>query len=63
MDGYLAGHSNFLGGRLKSKFYLYQKSIKLPGSLWNPKSKVLLASRGPFVTAAGPQMLVTVGQM
>lgn len=63
MDGYLAGHSNFLSGRLKGKLYLYQESIKLPGSLQNPKSKVLLACRGPFVTAAGPQMLVTVGQM
>lgn len=61
MDGYLAGHSNFLSGRLKGKLYLHQKSIKLPGSLWNPKSKVLLACRGPSVTAAGPQM--TVGQM
>lgn len=56
MDGYLAGHSNFLSGRLKGKLYLYQKSIKLPGSLWNPKSKVLLACRGPLLQQ-GPRCL------
>lgn len=63
MDGYLAGHSNFSSGRLKGKLYLHQKNITLPGSLWNPKSKILLACRGPSVTAAGRQMLVTVGQL